>query len=53
VECTFGSDKTFAFTICEKCLAKAFDLAFLSLSLIPFMKVLFTKCFVWLSGKTK
>jgi hypothetical protein len=38
----FGCKKPFASTICEKCMVKAFDLAFVSLSLVFFTKVLFT-----------
>jgi hypothetical protein len=40
------SEKPFAFIVCGKCLAKAFDFAFVPLSSIPFMKVSLTQCFV-------
>lgn len=44
--CCFGNEKPFTFVVCEKCLGKTFDLAFVSSSSIPSTKVFFTWCFV-------
>lgn len=44
--CTFGCKNPFAFAICEKWMAKIFNLTFVSLSRIPFIKVFFTWIFV-------
>jgi hypothetical protein len=47
------SEKSFALIVCGKCLTKAFDLAFVPLSSIPFMNFFFTQCFVYFVEKTK
>ncbi len=51
--CFFHNEKPFALMVCGKCLAKAFDLAFVSLNSIPFMKDFLIQCFVYFVEKTK
>jgi len=46
----FGCKNPFSFAICEKCMVKAIDLAFVSLSSVFFTKVLFTWCFASPNG---
>jgi len=49
----FGCKKPFSLAICEKCMVKAFDLAFVSLSLVFFTEFFFTWCFALYNGENQ
>ncbi len=51
--CTFDCKKPFSLAICEECRGKTFDLALVSLNLVPFTKVFFMQCFIWPHGENQ
>ncbi len=50
---TFGCKKPFALAICEECIGKTFDLAFVSLNLVPSQKSFSCDVLSGLVEKTK